>query len=285
MGEFSAQWLSLREPVDHASRSMRVQDAMLDDLRARHGHELTGLRLLDLGCGSGSNLRAIAPLLGDQQYWTLVDYDLSLLAAARQAIKAWADEVVSEQAHSLCVVYGGSQVQVQFRVADLVHDVQAVLAVPADLVTASALFDLVSSDWVDRFCQALSVPLYAVLSFDGQMSWAPEHPLDGDVVLAFAAHQATDKGFGSALGPNSGQYLSQALRSHGLDVTMDKSPWVVDQLPSAFYDMLIDGIAQAVLETDRLPAQQVHAWLHSHRSALRCIIGHDDLYASRSGLR
>jgi SAM-dependent methyltransferase len=285
MGEFSAQWLSLREPVDHASRSTRVQDVMLADLRARHGDELSGLRLLDLGCGSGSNLRAIAPLLGDRQHWTLVDYDHALLTAARQALKSWADEVVLEQVDSLHMICGGAQVQVEFREADLARDVESVLAVPADLVTASALFDLVSSDWVDRFCRALPVPLYAVLSFDGQMSWAPEHPLDSDVVLAFAAHQATDKGFGSALGPNSGQYLSQALHSNGLDVTMDKSPWVVDELPSAFHDMLIDGIAQAVSETHRFTVEQVEGWLHAHRSALRCIIGHDDLYASRPGLR
>ena len=33
------------------------------------------IRVVDLGCGTGSNLRATAPLLGAEQHWTLVDYD------------------------------------------------------------------------------------------------------------------------------------------------------------------------------------------------------------------
>ena len=37
------------------------------------------LRIVDLGCGTGSNLRALAPLLGPRQHWRLVDYDADLL--------------------------------------------------------------------------------------------------------------------------------------------------------------------------------------------------------------
>ena len=285
MGEFSAQWLSLREPVDHASRSPSVQDAMLEDLRMRHGDQLGGLRVLDLGCGSGSNLRAIAPLLGESQRWTLVDYDRALLLAARQALKTWADEVTFEQTDSLGLAYQGVSLQVTFRTADLSRDLASVLAVPADLVTASALFDLVSAAWVDRFCGSLSAPLYAVLSFDGQMSWEPPDALDAEVMSAFCKHQGTDKGFGAALGPNSGQYLSKVLRSHGFHVAIDKSPWIVDDLPSAFHDMLIDGIAQAVIETGCLTTSEAARWVQSRGMARRCLIGHDDLYASRRSVR
>ena len=33
------------------------------------------ITVVDLGCGTGSNLRATAPLLGPEQHWTLVDYE------------------------------------------------------------------------------------------------------------------------------------------------------------------------------------------------------------------
>ncbi|WP_106418212.1 class I SAM-dependent methyltransferase [Salinicola tamaricis] len=39
--------------------------------------------LVDLGCGSGSNLRYLAPQLRTPQYWRLVDHDASLLEHAR----------------------------------------------------------------------------------------------------------------------------------------------------------------------------------------------------------
>lgn len=281
LGEFSAQWLSLREPVDHAARSASVRDAMLGDLRKRHGDKLDGLRVMDLGCGSGSNLRAIAPLLGDQQHWTLVDYDGALLAAARTALAQWADRVVSEQADSMCMTCKGAEITVSFRVADLSSELDVLLGLPSDLVSASALFDLVSAQWVDRFCEALRAPLYALLSFDGQMQWEPHDEFDQAVTETFCAHQTTDKGFGAALGPTSGSYLCDALKRHGFAVTVDKSPWEIDDLPSAFHDMLIDGIAEAVTETGRLKQADINAWFASRRHAHRCVIGHDDLYAAK----
>lgn len=280
MGEFSAQWLSLREPVDHAARSTRVRDTLLTDLAKRHGQVLTRLRVLDIGCGSASNLRALAPLLGQAQQWTLVDYDQALLAAARAALKQWADVVVSEQADSLKIVRDDLQIDVTFVVADLSAELEPVLARPADLVTASALFDLVSSQWVDRFCGLLSSPLYAVLSFDGLMQWTPARPSDKVVCQAFCAHQATDKGFGVALGPQSGPYLAQALRSQGFEVTIDKSPWTINELPSPFHDMLVSGIAQAVGQTNQMSQCELDAWLAEARLARRCVVGHDDIYAA-----
>lgn len=280
MGEFSAQWLSLREPVDHAARSAQVRAAMLVDLRKHHGEQLSGLRVLDLGCGSGSNLRALAPLLGPQQHWTLVDYDQALLAAARLALKQWADQVVSEQADSMRLKREDLTIDISFRAADLSSELDSLLGLPVDLVSASALFDLVSAQWADEFCDALRAPLYAVLSFDGQMQWEPRHEFDQAVTEAFCAHQTTDKGFGAALGPTSGPYLCDALKRRGFAVTVDKSPWEIDVLPSAFHDMLIDGIAEAVAETDRLKQPEIDAWLASRRRALRCVIGHDDLYAA-----
>lgn len=279
MGEFSAQWLSLREPVDHAARSEPVRQALLTDLAKRHGSSLTGLRVLDMGCGSGSNLRALAPALGDQQHWVLVDYDDALLAAARQALLGWAERVIRADDTGVVLQHTGLTVSVTFERADLVAAMAPVLARPVDLITASALFDLVSEPWVDRLVAQLNAPLYAVLSFDGEMTWRPAHPDDQRVSRAFARHQQQDKGFGPALGPRSGLYLAQALTQAGYRVVSDKSPWLIDTLPSPFHDMLVQGIASAAADTGDVCAAAVDDWLQSRRVAQCCVIGHDDLYA------
>ena len=84
---FSADWLALREPFDAAART----SALVAELRA-HLPRGTPLEILDLGCGAGSNLRHLAPLLGGPQRWRLADHDATLLQAALATTHAWADE-------------------------------------------------------------------------------------------------------------------------------------------------------------------------------------------------
>ena len=53
MSGFAAAWLALREPYDHAARSAALADRFAAAVgKAPH--------LLDLGCGTGSNLRYLA---------------------------------------------------------------------------------------------------------------------------------------------------------------------------------------------------------------------------------
>ena len=55
---FTLDWLALREPVDHRSRSELALAGLRDWWRARRAS-----RVVDLGCGTGSNLRYLAPRL------------------------------------------------------------------------------------------------------------------------------------------------------------------------------------------------------------------------------
>ena len=60
---FPASWLELREPADHRARAAEALDPLLRWWRARGARSV-----LDLGCGTGSNVRYLAPkLTGEQQ--------------------------------------------------------------------------------------------------------------------------------------------------------------------------------------------------------------------------
>ena len=55
---------------------------------------------------------------------------------------------------------------------DLARDLEAALDGPVDLVTTSALLDLVSDDWLERLAieaAARRLPVYAALSYDGRI--------------------------------------------------------------------------------------------------------------------
>ncbi len=279
MTGFSAQWLALREPADHRARDRALQNKVCEQLASVARTEQRTVRLIDLGCGSGSNLRALATALPAQQHWTLVDYDPLLLAAARAALIAWADQVISDKT-VLTICKSGKTIDIEFAQVDLARDIERVLAWPADVITAAAFFDLVAETWLVRFCQALRTTLYTVLTYDGSEQWLPAHTADAAMLKAFHAHQKTDKGFGVAAGPDATSIMQRELTARGFQVTLASSPWQSDQTEAEFIHALATGSAAAVRETGLLNEQDVEQWLAARISAQHCTVGHWDILAT-----
>lgn len=279
MTGFSAQWLALREPADHRARDQALQQRLCVQLTALARTEQRVIHLIDLGCGSGSNLRALAAALPFAQHWTLVDYDPLLLAAARAALLGWADRVVSD-AGTLTLIKNNQTIEIDFVQIDLARDIERVLAWPADVITAAAFFDLVAEAWLVRFCQALRVTLYTVLTYDGTEQWLPPHPSDSAILKAFHAHQQTDKGFGVAAGPNAALIMERELAARGFGVTLAPSPWQIDRSETAFIEALASGSAGAVRKTGLVEAAQVEQWLAARIAAEHCTVGHWDILAT-----
>ena len=127
---FSAEWLALREPADHAALNPEVR-AALSARFERKDH----VTVVDLGSGAGSNLRGTWSALPRWQSWTLVDYDPKLLAAARARLTHWADAAKLE-GEKLVLRKGDAHITVSFREADLSTGDFAPVVDGADLVTA-----------------------------------------------------------------------------------------------------------------------------------------------------
>ena len=196
---FSPEWLALREPVDHRS----VNPALAAHVAERFGGT-DHISIMDLGCGAGSNLRGSHRLFGDSQHWTLVDYDASLLAAARARLALWADEA-QEAGEELLLSKDGKRLMVDFRQIDLNADLERVLDWRPDLVTAAALFDLVSPPGSNRFAAAMArraLPLYTVLTYDGREQWEPPTARMRPWSRHFHAHQHTTRALAGA-GPDA----------------------------------------------------------------------------------
>lgn len=254
MSGFSIDWLDLREPADLAARNRE----MLQQIRTTLPEQAC---IVDLGSGTGSTLRALhSP---DSLWrWRLVDLDPVLLAEAARR---------HGETHALQTVH-----------ADLMETGTLPLQ-DASLVTASALFDLVSAAFVSRLCkrlQASGAGLYAALNYNGLQYWEPAHPLDAAVACAFNDDQRHDKGFGPALGPEASTALQNALEAHGYRVQLADSPWLLDAAQSALVMELVRGIADAVRAA--LGEQAIQDWQEfrlAHADKGRCIVGHTDLLA------
>jgi hypothetical protein len=276
---FSPQWLALREPADAAARNRDVMAACAAAFRGRQD-----LRIVDLGAGTGATLRAIHGLLSPVQDWTLVDHDPDGLATARELLAHGTPDARGE-GEALRLVHSGRSLRVRFRRHDLAHGLPDNLR-GANLVTASALFDLASLDWIEGLAEALarrSVALLAMLTFDGTIRCQPGHRLDAPVAAAFAAHQKRDKGLGLAAGPDAARGLARAFAAHGYRCVEGDSAWHL-ACGTDLRAEVVAGIAAAVAETALVPPPDIAEWRDFARSDAETLtIGHADLFARPPG--
>ena len=269
MSAFSADWLTLREPLDLAARNARVLTALETAFAAR-----PSIAGVDLACGTGATVRALARYLPVRQTWRLCDNDLGLLARA-PALTASTD------------------ISVATMPLDLVRDLEMALDGHLDLVATSAFLDLVSGRWLERLTVELAargLPLYAALSYDGRLRMTPDDELDQRVVAAFNRHQRTDKGFGDALGPAAPQAAADMFARVGYHVEQGPADWQIGPGDREFHVKMLDGIATAAAEMGDIALTELMAWLTRRRAAVTegiatMTVGHVDLFARPTGTR
>lgn len=265
---FSAGWLALREPYDRRARNGDVLAA----LKAAFAKS-PAIAVVDLACGTGSTLRAVSPHLPKRQSWRLVDNDLSLLARAAPA-------------------QASPDITVATTPIDIAHDLEAALDGHLDLVTTSALLDLVAEEWLQRFVvetAARKLPVYAALSYDGRITFDPIDQMDAAVVAAVNKHHRTNKGFGPALGPNAASTAVAAFERVGYTVTQGPSDWQFESNDREIQMEVVAGWTSAAREIGT-PLNDVLAWLTRRREFVsagqsKISVGHVDFFACPTSTR
>jgi trans-aconitate methyltransferase len=264
-GEFSSTWLTLREPADAAARDRDLIDA----LRLPAGGELV---IRDLGCGTGSMGRWLAPLLPGPQRWVLQDRDPALLAHAA--------------AHLPAAAADGTAVTVQTAEGDVTDLTVADLA-DTSLVTCSALLDLFTTDEVTALaevCVASDTPVLFTLSVVGDVTLEPADPLDTEVAEAFNAHQRRSVGGRRLLGPEAVGAAAEAFARAGVSVSVRPSPWQLGPEHAALAAEWLRGWVAAAAE--QRPDLGLDDYLAARTAAaeagrLRVTVAHQDLLAQK----
>jgi hypothetical protein len=265
---FSAAWLELREPYDRRARNPAVMDAAAEAFAG-----LPLVTIVDLACGTGATFRALSPRIKARQSWRLIDNDLSLLARAPQSAPP--------------------DISVVTVPVDLGRDLELALDGAVDLVTTSALLDLVSQDWLERLAveaAARRLPLYAALSYDGRIEFSPADPADGAIVAAVNVHQRGDKGFGRALGPAAARAAVSRFEQLGYAMEQGAADWVFGGEDKEIQYEMLSGWAAAARESGEVPLAAVIEWLARRRdlvaagrSSIR--VGHVDFFAPPTATR
>ena len=263
MSESLSSWLALRERADFAARSASLADLIAADL-------VGPIRILDLGTGTGSNIRYLVPRLGKDQHWLAVDKDLRLLME------------VAERTAAL------GHVQVGTRALDLNDPRRPEMFEGRHLVTASALLDLVSETWlrgVASECRRVGARALFALTYNGRNECTPRDADDAQVFEWFNEHQRTDKGLGGpAAGPRATEIARRCFLDERFDVRVEPSDWHIGSDERAFQEELIAGWASAASEIAPQARERIAAWrqrrlAHLAAGSSRIIVGHYDLAA------
>ncbi len=277
--QFSSEWLALREPFDRAARSVRLAQRFVEMLPQRP-------RIVDLGGGTGSMFRFLAPIVGRGQDWVLLDADGSLLDEAFGRTAAWA------RGQGFAATAAGDALHVStprglWRMHAIQHDL-SMRPLPGgewetqhDAVVCSALLDLVSAAWLRGLRRAVRVPILACLTADGRDIWRPHHRYDALVHTGFRRDMRRDKGLGPALGTDA------IRRVTGLAASAP-SNWDVPAAALRMQRTLIDATADAARAATRSQTRAISEWQEARlRQALRgrlaITIGHRDILLLPSG--
>ena len=267
----TSDWLALREPADAAARSVDLVDAVRPSLTAP-------LLVRDLGCGSGSMGRWLAPRLPGPQTWVLHDRDPRLLEIAAAGLPGTAAD--------------GAPVTARPEQGDLA-DLRAADLAGTSLVTASALLDLLTVDELDALadaCVAAGCPALLTLSVTGGARLAPSDPLDAVFATAFDAHQRRTEDDRRLLGPDAGAVAVAAFDRRGATVLTRPSPWLLDAAHVDLVEEWLRGWIDAACA--QRPQLEAHApgYLRRRLEALaagrlQVTVGHLDVLALPEDLR
>lgn len=285
--EFDADWLRLRDPLDEVARVAAFAWGFGRVLPAEP-------MLIDLGSGTGNNVRQLALKLGRaQQDWTLIEKDRKLLAKAPGEMQHWAERngwTLKEQRRAYHISCEDMGIRVEMRSCDIARNLTDLGLNQYDGITANALFDLVSAPWVESFADELAVagypPLLFTLMVDGRVAFSTPDPDDGFVLERFHAHMGKDKGFGPALGPTAPAALAKALARAGYKVEQGRSDWTIGEKRLAAHLALLNFHAKAATEMEPAAASRIADW-HQRRQAMArdgisgLSVGHMDIFARR----
>jgi hypothetical protein len=170
---------------------------------------------------------------------------------------------------------------------DLATGCEALLTSDSDLVTCSALLDLVSRSWLEKLaeqCLQHRAAVLFALSFDGRIGCVPEEAEDRAFRELVNRHQRSDKGFGPALGPAASETAARCFRGSGYQVETAPSDWRLTPDMNALQERVIEGWSEAAIAMEPARRTEVHSWrarrlAHVAAGRSELLVGHQDLAA------
>lgn len=265
---FATDWLEERRRFDAAARNAAVEAACL-----QYAAQFQPVSLIDLGAGDGAMFSYLSHKLPSEQNWSLVELNPKLLQSARSRLLHWANghgyRIEKEEPEHLLFQRGERRLSIQLIQGSFL-DLQQLLPLEHyELVTASAVFDLLSRPMLEALMETLQqnhLALYATLHYQS-MEYHPKQAQDRPVVEAYERHMQRQQDFGQALGADCCTALNELSEQYFHRPPEEgPSPWLIRPGDIAMHRHLFDFIKRSLI--DFAPEAGVQEWLRDKEALL-----------------
>lgn len=279
-------WLDHRYACDADARNANIEKKFLEFFS-----EANTLNIVDAGAGIGSNFKYFFEKLPNHQEWTLLDCENNLLQSCREKLIEFAQKnnYRLEDGNGLLHMSNGrKKANIRFAHGGLEEIEQHTDLKKTDVITANALFDLLSYDQFDTFACKLSaynVCLMATLNYY-ETSFLPFSEEDARFVRYFHTHMTRPQKFGAAMGPNCTEEMLDLLVEHQMMVEQEGSQWHLKRYDSTMQHYLLHFFEHAVRDLSLSPSEieDLEVWLEKKKQMCRdhqleIIVDHSDIFA------
>jgi hypothetical protein len=201
--------LLIKEAADKRARNRDCIEALTGWYEGR-----SSISVLDLSAGIGANVRALAPLLPNDQTWTLCARHQREADEARDYLTRW-DPAFKQDGDVLKLQKDGTRLDVRIVVANPVRDLVKALEPRADLVTVSLDAVRYPAAMIRQLAAHVAqrkAAFYGNVIYDGRLRFSPHHAADSAMTAAFHRSLMRDDGAGAAAGPMAASELAEQFR-------------------------------------------------------------------------
>lgn len=284
--QFATDWLEERYRFDVAARNPKVEAVCLQYF-AQH----PDVSIIDMGAGTGANFIYLSEKFPQSQQWALVELNPNLLKRARERLKIWAAAkgyTVREEGQNLDFRRSEQHIHVQLIQGSFLELPQLLQPDQFHLVTASAVFDLLSEQMLSNLVQVFHqnrLALLATLNYES-MAYLPGDAEDDHWIELYEAHMQREQDFGRALGPKCSAFLENGYAQLPTEqILRAPSRWQIEPADTFMHGHMIAFLERSLLEMTHLghSGKGLNAWLQRKKAALqaqqlRLSVTHSDLF-------
>ena len=281
------QWLAHRFTCDAEARHPGIEHQFL----AFFEQHQTPLKVVDVGSGTGANVRYYFDRIPHEQEWILIEQNEQLRDECCRSLVAFAQERGyhwQQQDGTFLLTDDQKTATVQLMSGRIEHIEQLADLARTDVVTANAVFDLLSFEQFDTLVGKLvqhEVCLLATLNYY-ETSFLPFSEEDHRFMRWYHMHMKRPQPTGIAMGPDCSEEMLDLLAQHHMMIEQEGSQWHLKKNATTMHHYLLHFIEHAVAELSLSADEQrdFDTWLTHRKSLCRqrqleIIVDHSDIFA------
>lgn len=281
--DFTTDWLSERFRFDSASRNEQIEQTCFSLFPSRKR-----LQIVDIGAGHGSNFFYLFPKIQQHQEWTFVELNEGLLDAALDRILVYArtqEFPFEREGQTIFFRANQKDIKVTGKHASFLELEKVVSLAEIDLVTAAAVFDLLSVELFEQFAKTLiqaRIPLLSTINYLG-MAFQPEVEGDALYLKFYNDHMLRQQDFGQSMGPDCMKHMGAFFQKNGVQMEIGSSDWQVGTEDQRMHHFLLGYLEHAIGEilADEQRKRAFELWLARKRKmvekrGLETVVFHQD---------